>query len=147
MSNDVARTGDEPRVLVYSDDPKLRTAVITAVGLRPGADVGRIDWVECASGAELLAEVDGGGVAVAILDGEARPVGGIGLAKQLKDELADCPATLVLLARRDDQWLGKWSMADALATLPVDASTLPQQVAELLRQRAAAVPVRRAAGR
>ena len=147
MSNDVARTGDEPRVLVYSDDPKLRTAVITAVGLRPAADVGRIDWVECASGADLLAEVDGGGVAVAILDGEARPVGGIGLAKQLKDELADCPATLVLLARKDDKWLGKWSMADALANLPVDASTLPQQVAELLRQRVASVPVRRAAGR
>lgn len=134
------------RVLVFSDDARFRDAVTSAVGgqVRGG---GRIEWLEVATQAEVLQELADGGVAVAILDGEARPVGGLGLAKQLKDELDDCPATLVLVARKDDAWLGRWSLADAIATLPVDPSTLSQQVAELLERRAAGLPVRRSAGR
>ena len=34
--------------------------------------------------------------------GEAWPTGGLGLAKQMKDELRDCPPVLVLIARRPD---------------------------------------------
>lgn len=136
---------DGPRVLVYSDDPKLRAAVLTAVGRRPAPELGAVEWIECGRGDEFLAEVDGGGVAVAILDGEARPTGGLGLAKQIKDELVDCPATLVLIARKDDSWLAKWSMADAVETLPVDPPALSAAVATLLRQRESAVPVRRTA--
>ena len=134
-----------PRVLVYSDDPTLRAAVLTAVGRRPAPELGTVEWVECGRADEVLAVLDGGGVAVAILDGEARPTGGLGLAKQVKDELVDCPATLVLVARKDDAWLAKWSMADAVETLPVDPPALGAAVALLLRQRHSAVPVRRTA--
>ena len=132
-------------VLVYSDDPDQRAAVVTAVGRRPAADLGRIEWVECATGRELLAAVDAGGIDLVVLDGEARPTGGLGLAKQLKDELADCPPTLVLVARKDDAWLAKWSLADAVLPLPIDPPALVDAVAVLLRHREAALPVRRAA--
>ena len=132
-------------VLVYSDDPLLRAAVLTAVGRRPASDLGRIEWVECTTGRELLKTVDAGGVDLVVLDGEARPTGGLGLAKQLKDELADCPPTLVLVARKDDAWLAKWSLADAVLSLPIDPPSLVDAVAALLRHRAAALPVRRAA--
>lgn len=136
---------DALRVLVYSDDAKLRATVLTAVGRRPAPELGAIEWVECGRADETLAHLDGGGIAVAILDGEARPTGGLGLAKQVKDELVDCPATLVLIARKDDSWLAKWSMADAVETLPVDPPALTAAVAGLLRQRHSAVPVRRTA--
>ena len=132
-------------VLVYSDDAELRSAVMMAVGRRPAADLGRIEWVECTSGRELLAAVDAGGIDLVVLDGEARPTGGMGLAKQLKDELTDCPPTLVLVARKDDAWLAKWSLADAVLALPVDPPALTEAVAALLRHREAALPVRRAA--
>jgi len=134
-----------PRVLVYSDDPKLRAAVLTAVGSRPAPELGAVEWLECARADEVLALLDAGGVSVAVLDGEARPTGGLGLAKQVKDELVDCPMTLVLIARKDDSWLAKWSMADAVETLPVDPSALSAAIAGLLRLRASAVPVRRTA--
>jgi DNA-binding response OmpR family regulator len=132
-------------VLVYSDDPKLRGAVTTAVGRRPADDLGRVEWIECATGGDVLKAVDAGGVDLVILDGEARPTGGLGLAKQLKDELTDCPPTLVLVARKDDAWLAKWSLADAALPLPVDAPSVIEAVAALLRHREAALPVRRAA--
>ena len=54
-----------------------------------------------------------GGIDLAILDGEATPTGGMGIAKQLKDELAVCPPILVLTGRPDDAWLANWSRAEA----------------------------------
>ena len=107
-------------VLVYSDDASVRDRVRMAVGRRPAGDLGRVEWVECSTGADVLKAVDAGGVDLVVLDGEARPTGGLGLAKQLKDELEDCPPTLVLVARKDDAWLASWSLADAVLPLPVD---------------------------
>ena len=135
------------RVLVYSSSPALRDAVRTAVGRRPADDLGRIEYVEAGTVEEVLAAVDAGDVDVAVLDGESRPAGGLGIAKQLKDELDDAPPTLVLVARRDDLWLASWSLADAVEPLPVDAPAVSQAVVGLLRQREAALPVRRAAAR
>jgi DNA-binding response OmpR family regulator len=80
-----------------------------------------------------------------VLDGEARPAGGFGIAKQLKDELQDCPPTLVLVARRDDAWLASWALADAVLPLPIDAPALCEAVVGLVRGRENGLPVRRAA--
>jgi DNA-binding response OmpR family regulator len=134
-------------VIVYSDDPKIRDGVRTAIGRRPAPDLGRVEWVECLTGRDLIALVDKGGVDLVVLDGEAWPTGGLGLARQMKDELKDCPPTLVLIARRDDRWLATWSMADAVLPLPIDAPALAAAASELLRGREARLPVRRASGR
>lgn len=128
-------------VIVFSSDPLVREQVRSAVGRRPAADLGRIDWVECATGAEVIARIDEGGVDVAILDGEARPTGGMGISRQLKYEIDDCPALCVLLGRRDDRWLATWSLADATLARPVDPVTAAETVARLLRDRARGVPV------
>lgn len=130
-------------VIVYSDDPKVRDTVRTAIGRRPAPDVARVEYVECATGPQLVQAVDAGGVDLVILDGEAWPTGGLGLARQLKEEIVDCPPTLVLIARPDDRWLSTWSLADAVLMHPVDAPALGAAAAELLRARAARLPVRR----
>jgi DNA-binding response OmpR family regulator len=131
-------------VVVYSDDAAVRDQVRTAVGRRPASDLGRIEWLDCSTGAQVLAAVDGGGVDAVVLDGEAWPTGGTGLAKQMKDELPDCPPVCLLIARRDDRWLATWSQADAVVAHPIDAPELTTALAELLRRREAGLPVRRA---
>lgn len=134
----------EPHVvLVYADDPQVRERVRTAVGRRPAPDLGRIEWVEAASGPDAITVLDNGGVDLAILDGEAWPTGGLGLARQVKDELVDCPPVLVLIARRDDRWLATWSQADGVAMHPIDPGLLVDEVTRLLREREAGLPVRR----
>ena len=138
--------GPTHSVLLYSSDPAVRDRVRTAVGRRPATDLGRIEWIECQTGAEVLVAVDAGGVDLAVLDGEAWPTGGMGLARQLKDELVDCPPTLVLVGRKDDAWLASWSLADAVVSHPVDPGVLTAAVATALRARASRLPVRRAAG-
>ena len=133
--------GAPATVIVFSQDPAVREQVRTAVGRRPAADLGRIDWVECATGAEVVARIDAGGVDVAILDGEAQPTGGMGICRQLKNEIEDCPAICVLLGRRDDRWLATWALADATIASPVDPVVAAETVAQLLRDRARGLPV------
>lgn len=132
-------------VVVYSSDAGLRDTVRTAIGRRPADDLARVEYVEAGSVRHLLAAVDDGGVDLLVLDGESRPAGGMGLAKQLKDELKDCPPTLVLVAREGDAWLASWSLADAVLPLPVDPRAVREAAAALLRGREAGLPVRRAA--
>jgi DNA-binding response OmpR family regulator len=128
-------------VLVYSNSASVRTEVRTAVGRRPAPDTGRIEWVECATQADVVRELDQGGVEVAILDGEAQPTGGMGLARQFKYELDDCPPIVVLIARRQDGWLASWSLADAVINTPIDPIESAAVVAEQIRRRFSGIPV------
>ena len=72
--------------------------------------------------------MDKGGIDLAILDGEATPAGGMGIAKQLKDEIAECPPILVLTGRPDDAWLANWSRAEAAVPHPIDPIRLGEAV-------------------
>ena len=47
-------------------------------------------------------------MASCVLDGEAVPAGGLGLARQVKDEIYGCPPVLVLIGRPQDSWLAAW---------------------------------------
>jgi hypothetical protein len=76
-----------------------------------------------------------------ILDGEAQPTGGAGLARQFKYEIDDCPPIVVLVARRDDGWLASWSLADGVISQPLDPVTAAEVVAEQLRRRSSGIPV------
>ncbi len=124
-------------VLVYSSNVEVRDRVRAAVGRRPDPEVGVLDWVEVADGRACIASVDAGGIDVAVLDGEAWPTGGLGIARQLRDEIADPPATIVLVARADDRWLATWSRADVVLSHPVDPFALTESVVRLLRDRTA----------
>lgn len=128
-------------VLVYSDDVDTRERVKLAVGRRPAADVPRVSWVECATGPAVIAALDNGGIDVAVLDGEATPTGGMGIARQAKDEIYQCPPILVLTGRVQDNWLAAWSRAEAAVPHPLDPIVLAGAVADLMRRRRAQLPV------
>ena len=105
-----------------------------AVGRRPAPDLGRVRFVEAGGVAEVLAAVDAGGIDLAILDGEAQPTGGMGVSRQLKNEIDDCPPIIVTVRRRDDRWLATWSQADAVLVHPLDPLTAAETVADVLRR-------------
>jgi DNA-binding response OmpR family regulator len=121
-------------VLVFSHRPEVREAIISAVGRRPAPDLGRVTFLECSGIAEVLAAVDAGRVGLAILDGEAQPTGGMGVSRQLKNEIDGCPPIIVTVRRRDDRWLATWSQADAVLVHPLDPLTAAETVADVLRR-------------
>jgi DNA-binding response OmpR family regulator len=128
-------------VLVYSDDVNTREKVRLAVGRRPTAELPRITWLECATEPAVISAMDAGGIDLAILDGEAVPAGGMGICRQLKDEIFQCPPVLVLTGRVQDNWLAAWSRADAAVAHPIDPIVLVDAVAVLLRRRLAKLSV------
>ena len=128
------------KVLVYSDDANTRAQVRLAIGRRPAADLPIVELVEAATEPVVIALLDEGGIDVVVLDGEATPAGGMGICRQAKDEIYNCPPVLVLMGRPQDGWLATWSRADAVVSHPLDPIAVAKAVADLLRQRLANVP-------
>ncbi|MCX4667750.1 hypothetical protein OG453_13915 [Streptomyces sp. NBC_01381] len=124
-------------VLVYSDNASTREQVRLATGRKPAADVPAVEFIECATLPAVLKELDRGGIDVCVLDGEATPVGGMGVCRQLKDEIFHCPPVLLLMGRPQDAWLATWSRAEAAVTLPVEPVEFAETLAALLRVRPA----------
>jgi hypothetical protein len=128
-------------IVLYSDDSSVREAVIGALGNRVAPEMAEHQIHEFATGAALRLFVDSKKIGtdspidLFILDGESVPEGGLGIARQLKDEVFNCPPVLVMTGRKADAWLAAWSRAEANVLHPVDPFTLAHTVAELLRAR------------
>ena len=137
-------TAVKPIIIVYSDDASVRAAIVAALGKRVAADMPEHQIQEFATGPALRAFVDRKGISgelranLFILDGEAVPEGGMGIARQLKDEVFNCPPVLLITGRREDAWLAAWSRAEASVIHPIDPFTLAYTVADLLRTKTAA---------
>jgi DNA-binding response OmpR family regulator len=123
-----------PRILVYSDDANVREQVRLALGKRIHPELPELTYVDVATAPMVIRRVESDDIDLAILDGEATPTGGMGVARQLKDEVADCPPIVVLTGRRDDAWLAKWSRAEAAVPLPIDPIELADAVVGILRR-------------
>jgi DNA-binding response OmpR family regulator len=128
-------TANSLKVLVYSDDVDTRQQVILALGRRPHPDLPELEYVEVATEPVVWQQLDAGGFALVILDGEAVPAGGMGIARQMKDEIYKAPPALVITGRPQDNWLATWSKAEAAVSHPIDPLELADVVTRLLRSR------------
>ncbi len=124
------------KVVVYSHDADTRARVRLAIGRRPAPDVPEAEVVEVATHPALIRLLDEGGADVMVLDGEAQPSGGMGVCRQAKDEVYNCPPALLIVGRADDGWLATWSGAEAVVSHPIEPSALAEALAGLMRQRA-----------
>lgn len=128
------------KVAIYSDDSSVRGAVKAALGSKLAEDL-EIESIEFATADAFRLYVDqtdtNGKVRadLIIVDGEAVPEGGLGVARQLKDEVFNCPPVIVLIARQADAWLAAWSRAEASLQHPIDAFSLAKTAEDLLRTR------------
>jgi len=127
-----------PVVLVYSHRHDVRERIMTAVGRRPAPDVGRVDFLECSSVSDVLMAIEAKAADVVILDGEAQPTGGIGIARQIHQEALIIPPIVLTVRRAADRWLATWARADEILVHPLDPVIAAEAVASLLRK----LPVR-----
>lgn len=124
-------------VLVYSDNALVRAAIKRAISPTPAADLAPIVIKEFATGDALKEYLaDNGAAALLIVDGEATPEGGLGLARQLKDEIYHAPATVGIIGREADRWLATWARVEGILLHPIDPRALAELVASHLRSTA-----------
>jgi DNA-binding response OmpR family regulator len=121
-------------ITLYSDDSTVRQSVITALGKQLDKDLPPHQIKEFATADALRLYVDSKKqVDLFILDGEAVPEGGMGVARQLKDEVFNCPPVLIITGRVHDAWLATWSKAESSVTHPIDPFTIAAKCAALLK--------------
>lgn len=133
--SETAPAAEQVRILLYSHDRTVRGAVRAALGRKVAGDLPEVEVIECATQKAAIDVVDQKNVDLCIFDGEAVPAGGLGLCRQIKDEIPNCPPVLVLVGRMQDAWLATWSRAEGVLPHPVDPVKLPGKAAELLRAR------------
>jgi DNA-binding response OmpR family regulator len=125
------------KVVVFSHDADVRAQIRLAIGSRPAPDVPEAEIIEVATAPALFRLLDAGGTDVMVLDGEAQPAGGMGICRQAKDEIYNCPPVLLVIGRADDGWLATWSRADAVVSHPIEPVALAEALAGLMRGLAA----------
>ena len=125
---------DQYTVLLYSDDVAVRDKIRLAIGTRPAADL-TVEFVDAASWEECRRLLDVYEIDLMVLDGEAAPAGGLGIARQTKDEYLDPPPVCVVIARAADRWLAAFAQVDQTLVGPLDPVTTGQTIAGMLRER------------
>jgi DNA-binding response OmpR family regulator len=121
-------------VLLYSDDIAVRDRIRLAIGTRPAADL-KVEFADASTWEECRILLDDYEIDLMVLDGEAAPAGGLGIARQTKDEFATPPPVCVVLARAADRWLAAYAQVDQTLTYPLDPVTTGQTIAAMLRDR------------
>lgn len=127
------------KIAIYSDDSAVRQTLVGALGKRLSPELPEHEVMEFATGPALRQYLDNKGkVDLFILDGEAVPEGGMGIARQLKDEIFNCPPVLLIVGRAEDNWLASWSRAEDVVVHPIDPFTLASRAAKLIKTSALA---------
>ena len=67
-------------------------------------------------------------------DVSVTPYGGFGLTRDLKANPDTACPVILILDRFQDEWLGRWSGADALVNRPVDPFALALVASQLLEE-------------
>lgn len=141
----VSTSTTEYAVLLYSHRSSVIEQMRSAIGDEPAEGVA-IEYAVAGDYDEAIALIDRYEIDLVLLDGEAQPAGGLGIARQIRDEIDDPPTLAVVVARAADRWLAAWSRADAVLTHPLNPVTTGKTVVDLLvERRSAAVPAQRAA--
>jgi DNA-binding response OmpR family regulator len=130
------------KALVISADPALRRQLRVALGAVGRRTGGSWEALEAENGIVGLRMAWREVPDLVVADEIASGAGGFAVAKDLRGAQEPFPGAIILvLARRQDEWLAKWAGADAWVTKPFDPFVLADTVAEQLNRRQMATGV------
>ena len=124
------------KVLLVSSDPRSRELMaltVSGIERRLGTT---LEFVEAANGEQGVAVAHRERPAAIVADEIASRAGAFSLARDLRGSSDPYPGVIViLLERRHDAWLAKWSGADAWFVKPVDPFEVADRLVELVSER------------
>lgn len=121
------------KVLLVSPEPESRELMRLAVASIERRMGGELEFVEAADGEQGLRIAFRERPDAVVADEFASRMGAFALAKDLRGAEEPYPGAIVIvLERRQDTWLAKWSGADAWFVKPVDPFELADRLLELV---------------
>jgi CheY-like chemotaxis protein len=124
------------KILLVAREPAFRERLRLALE-RLEATGETVEFHEAGDGNDAIAVAERVHPDLVVVEIGVSPYGGFGLTRDLKtfEDLA-CPV-IVILERPQDEWLGRWSGADALVNRPVDPFALAQVARRLVEEQRA----------
>jgi len=121
------------KILLVARDAAFRERLRMALE-RLEASGETVEFHEAADGNRAMAMAGQVHPDLVVVEIGVSPYGGFGLTRDIKafDDLT-CPV-VVILERPQDEWLGRWSGADALVNRPVDPFALAQVARRLVEE-------------
>jgi DNA-binding response OmpR family regulator len=121
------------KILLVAREPAFRERLRLALE-RLEATGETVEFAEAADGNVAMNLAETVHPDLLVVEVGVTPYGGFGLTRDIKsfDDLA-CPV-VVILERPQDDWLGRWSGADALVNRPVDPFALAQVARRLVEE-------------
>ena len=127
------------KALLISPDPGLRDQLRVAVRSVERRTDDPWEYLEAPNGIVGLKLAWRERPDIVVADEIASGAGGFAVARDLKDSMEPfAGAVILVLARAQDEWLARWSGADAWFVKPVDPFALADRVLELTTQAATA---------
>jgi CheY-like chemotaxis protein len=121
------------QILLVADDPGFRERLALALE-RLELSGEEVSFLEAANGNDALVIAEGRQPDLVVADVSVTPYGGFGLTRDLKARPETACPVILILDRVQDEWLGRWSGADALVNRPVDPFALAQVASQLLEE-------------
>jgi DNA-binding response OmpR family regulator len=126
----------EVEALIISADPALREQLKVALGTAGRRTGQGWRYLEAPNGVVGLKMAWRARPDVVVADEIASGAGAFAVARDLRGAPEPFPgAVILILARRQDAWLARWSGADAWIVKPVDPFALADTVIEQLERR------------
>ena len=124
------------KALVISPDPDLRQQLSVTIRSAERRSGQSWTYLEAADGIRGLKVAWRERPDVVIADEIASGAGAFAVAKDLRGAASPFPGAVILvLARREDEWLARWSEADAWVVKPFDPFVLADIVTDLVDRR------------
>jgi len=121
------------KVLLVSPNPESRTLTRLAIANIERRLGERLEFIEASDGEEGRSKAWRERPDAVVADEIASRMGAFALARDLRGANEPYPgAIVILLERRQDEWLANWSGADAWFVIPVDPFELADRLLELL---------------
>jgi DNA-binding response OmpR family regulator len=124
------------QILLVASEGSARDRLRLALE-RLEADGDEVAFLEAANGNDAMAIVEAEFPDLVVVEVGVTPYGGFGLTRDLKAQPDVACPVIVVLERLQDEWLGRWSGADALVNQPVDPFALAEVARRLLEEDAA----------
>jgi CheY-like chemotaxis protein len=121
------------QILLVADDPDFRDRLRLALE-RLELSGAEVSFLEAANGNDALVIAEARQPDLVVADVSVTPYGGLGLTRDLKANPATACPVILVLDRFQDEWLGRWSGADALVNRPVDPFALAEVAGRLLEE-------------
>ena len=127
------------KVLLVASDERVRDRLKLALE-RLEVNGEEIDFIEVSDGNAAVAVAEARHPDLVVVEVGVTPYGAFGITRDIKASPQTACPVIIVLERPQNEWLARWSGADALVNRPIDPFALADVARRLIEEHRGVVP-------